>query len=199
MGQFLQQQYAFSPWKFKLTFISGKMYWLMTLYFFLVSCFLSWRPWSCEFPLSDSLSFACWFLFILSSISFCKFDLFLSSLPLYFLQCFSFPLSCAFYFHCYDCVGFTCCLLSSLRPVSFDFIPSTFLNIYFLGTLISALWYYSREAKVIQLFKFIKYLLILFNRCMGLLSINLMLFGFCIILGLTVAETAINVSDMCYC
>ena len=50
-----------------------------------------------------------------------------------------------------------------------------------------------------QLFKFIKYLLMLFNRCMDLLSINLMLFGFCIILGLTVAETAINVFDMCYC
>lgn len=80
-----------------------------------------------------------------------------------------------------------------LRSVSFDFISFTFFNIYFLRILISTLWYYSREAIVIQIFKFIKYLLTIFNWYVDLLSVNLLLFGFCIILGLMAAET-----DKCF-
>lgn len=135
--------------------------------------------------------------------------LFLFFLPFLFVNLIYFYSLChyiffSFFFH--SCVPFIFIVMTVLvllfvyfflRPVSFDFIPFTFFNIYFLGTLISALWY-SREAIVIQLFKFIKYLLTLFNRCMDLLSINL-LFGFCIILGLMITETAINVFDMCNC
>lgn len=103
-----------------------------------------------------------------------------------------FSLLCAFHFHRYDCIDFTFCLLFSW-DLSALISSFTFFNIYFLRILISTLWYYSREAIVIQIFKFIKYLLTIFNWYMDLLSVNLLLFGFCIILGLMAAET-----DKCF-
>lgn len=142
-----------------------------------------------EFPLYAFLSFSCSFLLILSSVSFVHLLYFFPlCLAIFFcvLFCFTFMfpsflsfLLCWFYF----------LFPSFQRSISFYFISATFLTIYFLRTLISTLWYYSRGAIDIQLFKFLmECLLTVFSLCMCLLLINLLPFVFCIILGLMAAK-----------
>lgn len=176
--------------RFKFIFILENISWIQTLYFSSNFTPSLETPHRCmlDLPSFASLSFSCSFMFILSSISFVHLPYFSPlCLGVFFcvLLCFTFMflpflsfLLCWFYF----------LFPSFQRSVSFYFTSATFLTIYFLRTLISTLWYYSREAIDIQLFKFlIKCSLTVFSWCMDL-SINLLPFGFYIILGLTAAK-----------
>lgn len=161
-------------------FISGKCINFMTLYFLPSKLF----PFLETLVLWISLCLilchllADLFLFFLPFL-FVNLIYFLSSLPLYFLQCFFFFTLVPFifivmtvlvllvvYFFLWD----LSVLISSLPLLLKHLFPGD--SGFLLHDIIL------ERAKVIQLFKFIKYLLILFNRCMDLLSINLMLLGF---------------------